>query len=759
MLRLSPLAFAIAAAYFTALTLWGTRLLHRVDLGGQTLLTLIPLGLVTGVAAQLLVANALSYAIRPPASFGVALALQTLSLLALRGRVARPLPSVSRGLATAAIVVAVAVAVTFAARAFTEFQQDNFREHWLDAATILEGNFPVRHPFDPDEPARYHYGTALLSAELAWVSGSAVLWSPEFLKTALVLAFMSLAFGFAAEERGVLPALLVSTILYLYVGLARVAADVAAGMEASDLFLRAVGHGQHNQFFHFPSAALFVQPMAAGWAFALAVFYILWRRRAALDGASAALVVVLLGALTLTATPEFACAIGGIAAFLVATSVGPLRRFGPTDRRWLAVAVVAAIALASLQGGVLTDFWRGGAKEAPSEYALRWPPGMIAGVDQVLTMGTAAWLRNILATTDGLALLLVAAPFAALRRPTPVKLVLLAAIGGAFALSHFVSYPSGEFNTNRPLAFAIHFALLLVVLDPPFGGAVRTAVGWTAAAIAIAGCVPGLLFDASAVGRVLGVSGAGEPSYLFWWDDPELLAAARWVRTITPRGARIATNDPMLLVSLSGRFAPNSTVDTHGHVHPGSLSADPSDWTAEQLAAEADTVCLFRSPFFQSIDIDAAALARELAAGGPNAVLVARVLGSDVRVLASGSPADGALGLNAIVRWQPRFAEFVSVERLGGPPEVRKTVTRARSNGAGIDWMYADRAALQGTFPAGTRASWVYSEGIAVENIARHAWYEPLMRGRDAGEWLAPPANEGSDRVRCLRLASARRDR
>src|SRR5262249_13620606 len=155
----------------------------------QTIITLLPLGLLVGLAAQLLAVNALSYLIRPPASFAAALALQAVSLFALRGRPLQPPTRVSPRVAAAAAALGVAVAVTVAARAVTEFQPDNFREHWLDAATILEGNFPVRHPFDPDEPARYHYGTALLSAELAWISGSAVLWSPEFIKTVFVLAF------------------------------------------------------------------------------------------------------------------------------------------------------------------------------------------------------------------------------------------------------------------------------------------------------------------------------------------------------------------------------------------------------------------------------------------------------------------------------------------------------------------------------------------------------------------------------------------
>jgi hypothetical protein len=69
--------------------------------------------------------------------------------------------------------------------------------------------------------------------------------------------------------------------------------------------------------------------------------------------------------------------------------------------------------------------------------------------------------------------------------------------------------------------------------------------------------------------------------------------------------------------------------------------------------------------------------------------------------------------------------------------------------------MYDDRAALQGTFPAGTRASWQHSEGIAVEYLARYPWYEEVMRGREDSDWLDPPAGGGAGRVRCLRLAPA----
>jgi hypothetical protein len=213
----------------------------------------------------------------------------------------------------------------------------------------------------------------------------------------------------------------------------------------------------------------------------------------------------------------------------------------------------------------------------------------------------------------------------------------------------------------------------------------------------------------------------------------------------------------MLLVALSGRFAPNSTVDTHGHLHSNGLPSDPSEWTAESLArAQLDAVCLFRSPVFQQIDVDAGLLAREFAAGGPNVALLAQILGPNVGALTSGSAQSAASALNAIVLGQPRFAMLVHLDRLGGPPAIRTVLAQARApntGAAGAGWMYLDRAALQGMFPAGTRASWRYSEEISDEYLARYSWYAELMATGGARSWLTPSPGQGAGRVRCLLLA------
>jgi hypothetical protein len=212
----------------------------------------------------------------------------------------------------------------------------------------------------------------------------------------------------------------------------------------------------------------------------------------------------------------------------------------------------------------------------------------------------------------------------------------------------------------------------------------------------------------------------------------------------------------MLLVALSGRFAPNSSVDTHGHLHPGGLSADPSEWTAESLARERlDAVCLFRSPLFQVSDVDAAMLAREFAAGGPNAALVAQMLGPNVGALTSGSAASATLALNAIVRGQPYFSKLVHLDRLGGPAAARLALAQARTSdtqAVGAYWMFLNRAALQAMFPGGTRASWNRSQEITDEYLARYPWYDPLVAASEKREWLTPPG-PGAGRVRCLLLA------
>jgi hypothetical protein len=753
---IGPAALAVIVVYFAALTWWGTRLLRWLDLPGQTAITLVPLGLIVGIAAQLVIVNAVSHLVPPPTAFPLGLALHAASTIALRLRQPSPLAALPRGAAAVSAALGAIVLVTFAARAFTEFQQDNFREHWLDAATILAGNFPVRHPFDPDEPIRYHYGSALLSAELAWTARVSVLWSNQFLKTALVIAVLALVFGFVCEERRrVAPAFGAWAVVYLYIGLPELLNDVRAGLGASELLRRAGEHGQHNHFFHFPSAALFVQPMAAGVAFALAVIYLLWRRQLALGRVSGAAVLLLLGALALSATPEFIAVLGGLALFCGVTAIGPLRRFGSSRAGALAGVVALALVIASVQGGALTDLWRGPAPGAPAEYGLRWPPGIVTGIDQVLLFASWSWLEHIVIATDGLALLLPVAAFVALRSATPARVFLFTVIVTAFALAHVVSYPSGEFNTNRSLAFALQLALLLVFLAPPSWATAAASRRFALAAIIVVGCTPATRWYSTAVGRALGVRETVEPTYLFWWEDPELRAAAQWIGSVTPAGARIGTNDPMLLVALSGRFAPNGTIDTHGHLHPG-LSADPSEWTDASLTrAKLDAVCLFRSPLFQSIDVDPLALAREVRAGGPNVALVAQLLGPNAGALASGSREDATLALNALVRGNPRFSRAVDLRRLSGPPMVRTVLSQGRAPGAPempADWMHLNRAALQGMFPAGTRRSWDHSQEISDEHLARYAWYAPLVATSGARAWLTPPAGQGAERVRCLLL-------
>jgi hypothetical protein len=71
---LGPTAVAAIIVYFAALTFWGARLVRRLDLAGLTAVTLLPLGLIVGLAAQLCIANALSYLVPPPRSFPLALA-------------------------------------------------------------------------------------------------------------------------------------------------------------------------------------------------------------------------------------------------------------------------------------------------------------------------------------------------------------------------------------------------------------------------------------------------------------------------------------------------------------------------------------------------------------------------------------------------------------------------------------------------------------------------------------------------------------
>jgi hypothetical protein len=136
--------------------------------------------------------------------------------------------------------------------------------------------------------------------------------------------------------------------------------------------------------------------------------------------------------------------------------------------------------------------------------------------------------------------------------------------------------------------------------------------------------------------------------------------------------------------------------------------------------------------------------------------LVAQTLGPNVGALTTGSAGSATLALNAIVRGQPYFAKLVHLDRLGGPSSLRLALAQARTDAArseGSRWMFLNRAALQGIFPRGTRASWNYSQDVTDESLARYSWYVTLSAASGRREWLTP-TGEGAGRVRCLLLAA-----
>jgi len=743
------------ALYFLLLGLWGIALLRRLELPGQTWLTLLPLSLVAALAVQMLLANAASYAVAPPLSFPVAWALQLAALALVRRRPAREPEPAPRACLALLAGLGLATAVGFGTQAFSEFQFDNFKQHWLNVATILEGNFPVRHALQPDEPIRYHYGSYLISAQLLWISGAPVFLAPQLVKVACVTAFLLLVFGWVAERRGGAGlALLAFSTAAFYVGLPEVLAELGSARSPGEWLERSLVHAQQNEYFHFPSAALFVLPVAPGWTFAAAALHLLWRRGLGIDGISGALLVALLAALALSATPEFVLLWGGIALYLGLRELRLLREPGRAARARLWLCLAASLAIACVQGGIASDLIFHPAPDAPPEYTLRWPPGMarIGAWSEVYRIGSSAWLAELVVGSDGLVLLVPVAAVAALRRYSPAKGLWLCAIAGGLLLSHLLEYTPAPFNTNRFLAFALELNLLLLFLvwaEARAAGALRSAPARAAAAlftaVALAGSLPAMAYQLRLLGG--GSPGSG-PSYLAWWDDPELLSAASWIRGLAPPGALVASNEPALLVATTGRFSPSGAVVTHGHARGGGLGDDYSTWSADAVeASRAGFLCVFRSPYFQAGDLDAAALPRDLSRPGANLDRLREVLAADVPLLRSG-PEGAAAALNRIVGWRHRFAADLDPAELALPPGTRARL--ARRLAAPAAWMYWNRALLQALLPDATRASHRRSEEIDDAHLSHYAWVRELERRRGPLAWRAPPF--APERVRCLAL-------
>lgn len=766
------------AGYFLLVAYWGHLACRRLRLEGATPLTLWPLALVMGLCAQLLLVNLISHLARPPVSFALALGLQALSALLMRGeRLPAPAPA-PRGAAALSALLGIAAAALGCA-AFGVLQPDNLNEHGPNAATIAAGNFPVALSFHPSMKADYHYGTDLLAAQLLWLSGAPVAAALQFGKIAALAAAITLAFGMVYErQRSIGLAGLAAWLHSFYGGVGLAYGLLSRADSGAELWRKTLQLRYFSVPGNFFNASVGLQTVPMGRAVLLSIFYLLWRGGSPSLATGAAL-VALAAALAMVSTPDFGLLLIGWSAFLLYRSVrGGWRSLLPD---WLCLA--SATALAALQGGMWAKLLQGGERGVSGQLSLRWPPGLMSVVDgeryayhgRVHRIDSLDWLWQLLGTAE-LSLLIPVVLVLSWRQGRRELGVPACVVLAGLLLSHLVSHRVDEFNTLRLLAVAMQLNVLLAFLLAPRPARPR-ALGalWLAALL---GSVPHLLWTYETFSRLA----RGERPIMFqfeYTEDPEAARLGAWIASVVPRGSRVATNEPKLVAGLAGRFAPSSDAMQHHVRNPEGLPVDYSRWTLESLDAnQADYACLLRSPSFQRADIDPAGLREDLASrprlrrfllgqlasqaafqkqmrvpargADPEAFAQAARTGEIASAEVAAALLSELINRNWGLRPMLRAAGVESTpaaERLllGPPPDRPPYGPPAAGWDRRRKWLsfrrfQADnRRLLQALLPRATRPSLRLSEDIGAANLARYPWYAMLERERGPRPRLEPP--------------------
>ncbi|MBI5155871.1 hypothetical protein HZA45_01200 [Candidatus Peregrinibacteria bacterium] len=154
-------------------------LIATVLLGKRDAFSVGGLSVVLGPATFLFAANALGYAIPIQTAFWVVLVAMIVcdAVLLLSGWLQGTLPrwksfDVPPRWITVCLLLVIALC-TFANMRFGGSDALTW-PHFPLAATISEGNFPVKEPINPDQTMAYHYGGALLAAAVRALTGLSV---------------------------------------------------------------------------------------------------------------------------------------------------------------------------------------------------------------------------------------------------------------------------------------------------------------------------------------------------------------------------------------------------------------------------------------------------------------------------------------------------------------------------------------------------------------------------------------------------------
>jgi hypothetical protein len=560
---------------------------------GAAVFVRAPLALALGVYQVLFATNALSYVLPIPASFAAGVLTAVAVPWMVLGGLPRPHGGVWRGalatlrrewgwrggLANGAFAVMVAAAWYLAsAAALWQFLWDEPEDHWINVATIAHGNFYPRLAFAPDKALQYHYGFDLLAAVVERLSGVPTWWAIDAITIILapLLAWLGVALAWTLSGSRA-AALLTGTLFFFGGGLRATLLTnaVRAWMSHPRGFWVAIQetppplNDVYDPFIwgvHDHNRALATTGMLA---LALALPALLREP----TRARVAVVAVLMGLIALVSETDYVIVAGATAA-LVALILLPRRYAGPAWTRETlsgrlarrgAVALVAVVAISSLvallQGGLLSDaVFRNPHDNPQTHFELRWPPGLPRFQRPPLGPAAPGWTWALLSEFGIVLALAPVAAWLALRRLDPVTVWLVAGGAAGIALPALVAYPFLDHDMSRFAVTGVRFFIL--------AAAPAVAAAWhfghrrpmivAGARLACLGALAVSMAGPLAIALYLLPPGGGMVARA-----PELKSGetgvrlAELVRAVTPQRARVLTDIPQELATLTGRMMPS----------------------------------------------------------------------------------------------------------------------------------------------------------------------------------------------------------
>ena len=354
-------------------------------------------------------------------------------------------------------------------------------------ASIMAGNFPPAFPWNPVEPAFYHYGPDLMIGGLEIGTGLGFILVTEILGAILVSALI-LNIGILAARSRSLFALAVTVPLILSAGAWTL---VLVGSQPWPLTM-VVPAGLPEPGIRAAMSAIFIPGPGVPWqspvdasppnifnpAFPLAYALVLVLIDRALAGAWRAvpgmLLTAVMGAfLMLTDETMFAAF---LLIWIVVITAACLR--DSNSRRRLSTMGLAGLAImlvvAVLQGGVLFDtFFR--SQNLQTGLGISWPPAL--GLDQVISLTVAPGNLG----TIGIGVVVLAALVALGRRESNVAALLAVAGMAIWLASGFVDYEFSGSDALRLQGHARNLMLMATILVLAGAlGRVRPSYRWAA---------------------------------------------------------------------------------------------------------------------------------------------------------------------------------------------------------------------------------------------------------------------------------------